>query len=182
MADPTALTRDRPRTLLQIADDVRSLDDLLSELPDGVISPEAETALNEWFAQIEQNRDAKIDGYCALIREAELRSDARFDEADRLTKLAGMDENKAKRLKERLKLYFMLTSTKKVETPHFRLSLCGNGGKMPLVVNCTVDSLPPHLVRTTKAADIDAIRATLEAGIAVQGCELKPRGTSLRIS
>ena len=67
-------------TLLAIADDLVAFRQLLEEAAaddDGELTPEADAALESWFAELGHQRDAKLDAYCALIREWTLRAAAR---------------------------------------------------------------------------------------------------------
>jgi hypothetical protein len=59
--------------------------------------------------------------------------------------------------------------------------VAGNGGKQPLVIETPVDDLPSEFRVVRHEPNKDAIRSALEAGQAVPGCTLLPRGTSLRI-
>jgi hypothetical protein len=63
-------------TLLEISDDLIAFRQLLEELCDetgGELPAELAESLDSWFAELDQNRDAKLDAYCALIREMTLR-------------------------------------------------------------------------------------------------------------
>ena len=169
-------------TLLQIGDEAAALAALIDELPDGELTPEAATALEAWFAQIGEQRDKKIDGYCAIIRELELRSDARHEEAARLAKLASGEANIAKRLRDRLKLFFELTGLQRVDTQRFRVSLAGNGGVRPVHIDCDAGALPEAFRKVECRADLPAIRDALLTGATIPGCRLDERGKSLRIA
>jgi hypothetical protein len=73
------------------------------------------------------------------------------------------------------------TGKVKIETPRFKLSVAGNGGKQPLEVAVEPTALAPQYQAVKVEANKEAIRAALEGGTAVPGCTLLPRGTSLRI-
>ena len=105
-------------SLLKIADELLSFRELLEEDIDehGVISDESASALDQWFAELGDQRDAKLDNYAALCREMTLRAAVRKEEAERLLKRVQADENAVKRLKERAKLFMELTGEKKIET------------------------------------------------------------------
>jgi hypothetical protein len=125
--------------------------------------------------------DEKADDYAALIQHLAARADARRVEAQRMRDLAATDEALADRLKARLKEAMETTGRTKLDTARFRLSVAGNGGKQPLSVTCDATTLPKELTTVTVAANKDAIRQALENGATIAGCELLPRGTSLRI-
>jgi hypothetical protein len=169
-------------TLLEIGADCQALQALIEDLEDGILTPDAEAALDQWFAELGKARDAKLDGYAALIRSLELRAAVRKEERDRLTKRIDVDTNAAGRLKARLKEFFELQGLTKVETDRYRLSLVKNGGKVPLQMDVEPEQLPARLTRVRVEPDTEAIRAELEAGQAVPGCRLLPRATHMRIA
>ena len=166
-------------TLFAISEDMLALDAIL-DASDGEISDDAAAALDAWFAELGTARDAKLDGYCALIREFDARAAARDDEARRLDALAAVDARKSARLQKRLHEFFALHDLRKVETPRFSLSLVANGGKQALEV---FGEVPPAFIRsrTVESVDNDKIRAALDAGESLPFATLKPRSFSLRI-
>jgi hypothetical protein len=98
-----------------------------------------------------------------------------------MRQLAETDAALADRLKERLKEAMEATGKLKLDTPRFKLSVAGNGGKQPLEVAVEPTALPQEFQAVEVRANKDAIRAALEAGVTVPGCTLLPRGTGLRI-
>jgi hypothetical protein len=168
-------------TLLDISDDVRALADLIDET-DAELTPEVEAALDQWFKELGDRQGAKLDAYAALIRISELRAAARREERDRLDRRIHADEVLAKRLKERLLLYFELTNQRGLETARYKIRVCQNGGVTPMKIDCPPESLPPPYQRHVVQANTEAIRKSLEAGNRIGGCELLPRGKHVRIS
>lgn len=168
-------------TLLEIGGDVQSLLALLAE-SDGEITPENEQAINQWFAEIGDAQERKLDGYVALIKEYTLRAAARREEMERLARRVQVDENTAKRLKDWLKLYLEMTGQQHVETRRYKVSLCGNGGKAAVDLDCAPQDLPPSYQIHVIKPDLDGIRECLESGHRIAGARLLPRGTHLRIS
>lgn len=170
-------------TLLEIGEEVRALQDLLDELEDGDIT-EVEATIDKWIKETSGALNVKLDGYCALIREKELLAAARREEAERLMKRVRVDENLAVRLEDRLRLFMKSTGNLKIETNRYKLSVCKNGGKVPLVFDVPPEKLPEKYrnEETTYKADSDTIRADLAAGISIPGCSLGARGDHLRIS
>jgi hypothetical protein len=143
---------------------------------------EAQTeAVIQWFEQLGEERDQKLDNYAALIADMEARAQVRRDEAKRLVDRARIDENKVALLKERLRIFFESHGLKTVETTRYRLTLAQNGGKLPLLVDVSVDDLPEEYIRLTKATALDAIRADLEAGKELPFARFGERGSSIRI-
>lgn len=164
-------------TLLDISEDVRALQAALDEEA-GELTP----ALEDWFAKVQADLEGKTDNYCALIREFELRAAVRKEESDRLQKRIAADMGLARRLKARLQSFMEETGTPKIETPRYRVSVAGNGGKEPLEINAPPEDLPPDCQRVTVEADTDALREYLKAGQEIPGVKLLPRGKHLRIS
>ncbi len=166
-------------SLYAIQNEIESLIDAL--LDGGGTDMAANEALEAHLAGLDAALDEKAEAYASVIRSLELRARARKDEASRIRDLAEADEAVADRLKKRLKEAMEATGKTKIDTPRFKLSVAGNGGKQPLVMEAEVDDLPAEFRKVLVEADRDAIRAALEAGQAVPGCTLLPRGTSLRI-
>jgi hypothetical protein len=172
------------RTLLEIADDMVAFYAAVEAAVDegGEIAPEAEAALDAWFAELSQDRDKKVDAYAALIREWTLRAAARREEMERLAKRVKADENAAKRLKERLKFFMESQGLDKIETKRFRVSVAKNGGKLPLELTVRPEQLPMDFQLSQVIVDEQRLRKALEDGREVPGAKLGERGTHLRIS
>ena len=166
-------------SLYAIQNEIESLIDAL--LDGGGTDMAANEALEQHLAGLDAALDEKAEAYASVIRSLELRARARTDEASRIRDLAEADEAVADRLKKRLKEAMEATGKTKIDTPRFKLSVAGNGGKQPLIVDGSADDLPPQFRVVRHEPNKDAIRAALEAGQAVPGCTLLPRGTSLRI-
>jgi hypothetical protein len=164
------------RTLFDISQDLYDqLDNLEGD-------DEAQTeAVIQWFEQLGEERDQKLDNYAALIADIEARAQVRRDEAKRLVDRARIDENKAALLKERLRLFFGSHGLKTLETSRYRLTLAQNGGKLPLLVDVSVDGLPEEYIRLTKAPALSARIASLEDGKELPFARFGERGSSIRI-
>lgn len=167
------------RTLLDISDDLVALGDLLTEAGGDIDAGDG--ALQAWFEQLGEERDEKLDNYCALIREMELRASVRMAELERLQLRVAVDQNAAKRLKDRLKLFLDIQGISKLETRRYKVGVQANGGKLPLEVTVAAEQLPERFQRVSVTVNSDAIRAAIEAGEAVQGCSIGERGTHVRI-
>jgi hypothetical protein len=180
------------QSLLDISEELVAFRQLLEESADeddGEISPAAAEALEAWFAELETNRDAKVDAYCHLVREWNLQAACRRAEAEqiqaeanRLKAVAAARENRVKRLKERLKQFMEFNGLKKIETASSKAAVCGNGGNQSVQVNCLPEQLPPAFQKVVVSPATDELRKALLAGQRVEGVELLPRGTHLRIS
>lgn len=180
------------QTLLELADDLRAIDEMWDERGgDGELlhGDDAVVAqLDAWLQDTACAVNIKLDSYAALIRECEARAQMRREEAQRMSELARMDTAKATRLKERLKLFFEMRELSKVETPRFRVSLVANGGKLPLVLDESTDwkgiynNFPMvGLVEVSYEPDKNEIRGALEDGELLPFARLGERGQSIRI-
>jgi hypothetical protein len=165
--------------LYQIKSEIADVIDVI--LDGGIDNPEAQDALEEHLAGLDVVLEAKADDYAGLVQELTLRAEARTEESRRIRALADADRALADRLKQRLKEAMEATGKLKLDTPRFKLAVAGNGGKQPLEVAVEPTALDPQYQAVKVEANKDAIRAALEAGTAVPGCTLLPRGTSLRI-
>lgn len=169
----------QPRTLFQISDDLQQFNVLLDDLDDA----EQQQMVTEWLEHLEAERDRKLDNYAALIAELEARAEVRKAEAKRLMELVAADENRAKMLKERLKIFFEANNLKKVETQRYQLSLVRHGGKAPVILEQSISptELPKQFQKVSVEPDTKAIREALEAGEPLDFARLGDRGSSVRI-
>jgi hypothetical protein len=168
--------------LLEIKEDMRALDQLLDE-QDGDVTG-MEQIIDKWAADLENSLEEKVDNYAALITEKMKMYAVRQGEAERLTRLALTDKNRADWLKARLKYMLDEMCIKKLETTRYRISVAGNGGKQKLDIFVPDDELPEEYLQTipsVRIANNVAIREALEAGKKIDGVVLQERGTSLRI-
>lgn len=170
-------------TLLDIGNEMRAFLALLDET-NGELTPETEAALDAFFAEISTDQAAKVDGYCALIRNEELVAAARREEVERLQNRISAGENFVKRLKLRLKEYMELTGQKNIETRRYKVGVVNNGGVQTYQMSCRPEQLPEEYTDRVIQVQVKsyAIREALVAGKEVPGCNLQPRGTHLRIS
>lgn len=140
--------------------------------------------LEDWFDCLMEARDEKVDRYCGLIKSLEGMVAIREEEIRRLQSLVKSDQTAVKRLKERLRI-FVEGQGGKVETTLHRLSVAKNGGKVPVLYPGewadSPSEAPEAFHRRRIELDVEAIRASLEAGDDVPGCSLGERGTHLRV-
>lgn len=168
------------RSLYSITEDLLALDQLIEDA-EGDIT-DVEEVVNEWFGELGDELEIKLDNYAAYIRELEARAKVRKEESDRLASRARTAKNNADFLKGRLQWFFEMRSLKKMETPRFTLTLQKNGGKLPLLIDVETEKLPEiYQLPQPPIADKDAIRAALEEGEEIEGCALGERGQSIRI-
>lgn len=121
------------RSLYEIGADLEALDGLLIDSDGEVGEGEASAALEKWFDDLGEERDEKIRRYyCALIAVKEANSEACEAESRRLARTAAAEKNGAKRLKDRLKLFFEARGLKKLDLGIFKPNVRVNGGVAPL--------------------------------------------------
>lgn len=172
-------------TLYEISQDLHALEEILTEtggeIPDGEIGEQLES----WFAQVGEAYTQKLDNMAALIRHFESLADAAALEAKRLSALAAMRDNAAKRLKERVKQFLIEHSISKLATPRFSLSVANNGGALPLAYPKAWDANPEQIPAAFKLVRYDvnkeALREALRNDSAPDGVSLGERGNHLRI-
>lgn len=154
----------------------------LLNMADTEMSEDIDAAMKEHTALLIEAFDAKADNYAALIRTCETRASARYEESQRLNKLAQADEALAMRLRMALLEAMQATGRKKVQTERFALTVAQNGGKQPVVVT-DEDALPAEfrVPVWSEKIDRDAIREALERGDTVEGAVLQPRGFRLNL-
>lgn len=168
-------------TLLEINEEFLSFKAALDAAGDE-LTPEVETALDSWFADLRDRMNAKMDAIGGLIRNYELRAAARRAEMERLAIRVRVDEANARRLKQRLLEFLDANEIQRYETERYLFSACNNGGKTPVETPALAEELPPQFRKVEWKPDLDAIRTVLEHGGHVPGCRLKERGRHLKLS
>jgi hypothetical protein len=169
------------RSLFTIADDLLALAALLTETDGDLTDPTAEAAVDAWFAELDSERDAKIDDYCAMIRELEGRAQLRTQEARRLMAHAQVDERTVDRLRARLYAFCKEQGLTRLVTRRFHLGIVSNGGLCPLGHTQPPEAIPPAFQKVSVDYDNVAIRKALDAGEALTFALYLPRGERLSI-
>ena len=173
------------RTLFKITEDLDALADMLTEVGGEISDDEQGAALEAWWQELGEERDKKIDNYCALIEELNQRATVRANESERLADLGAADQKAADRLKLRLREFLAAQGIEKLKTDRFNLTVAKNGGKAPMTIPDEWRNepavAPEQYHRRVIRLDVDAIRTDLESGQDVPGCRIEERGTHLRI-
>jgi len=163
-------------SLFSIGEHFYALESLLIE-NEGEITDE----IDQWLAEYQAKEEEKVDAYCFLIQKFEEIA----EESKRLAERSSSYNTKVKNLKDRLKLYLEIRGKEKVETGRFTVTVCGNGGLLPIRLHedVTADRLPESFVKVFKEPDLTALRDAILNGdeIAMQFAQILPRGTHLRI-
>lgn len=151
------------KRLFDLSDEILALEAALDyeELTD-----DERQAIVEAWLEAQGDVETKLDNYAAFIESLETYAEMRTYQAERMRRLAQADENRAKRLKDALKIYFQSHELTKFKTPRFTIALQKNGGKAPLVVPPSWEQEPelaPELFRRVKVEiDRDEIRRAVE--------------------
>ena len=176
---PVEQHQPKTRSLFSISDDLEKLNELLDDCGDDA---EQQELINQWLELLGEERDKKLDGYCALIAEMLARAEVRKAEAKRIMELAAADETRAKLLKDRLKWFLETHNLKKVETLRYRLSLTKNSTR-PLVVDPEINptQLPEQYQKVSVEVNTTAIREALKQGEELPFARLGDAGYHIRI-
>jgi len=137
-------------------------------------------ALVESFNKIEGELNEKVDAYCAIIKQKEAVGKARVEEAARIEALSSTDFSSAKRMREAMMLVLNALGKTKLDTVLHKVSIRGNGGKQPLVIEDD-NNIPAEWTKVRYDIDRDKIRTALESGELLDFAVLSPRGNHLSI-
>ena len=160
-------------SLFQISEDYMRFKSVMDELLE---DPEVdEQAILDTWESIEMAFDDKIaaSGLFILAKEGENKNET--------------TTNRIKRMKEQMMGSMISLGYKKAGTPICSATVCGNGGKRPLIWADGIKEDPtllPEKWRTKTEiwkADTEAIRAALEEGEQIPGVELGERGQYLKV-
>lgn len=167
--------------LFEITADMMQLVDMMDD-------PEIdEQALIDTLEGAEGEFNAKIESWLKVIRMKEADIKERKDLIASLTDKNKMDDNAIERMKKVVMMVMNATGYKKAGTAILSATICGAGGKPPLVWADGIKEDPLLLPKeyvlgvTTYKPDTDKIREALDAGIEVPGVEYGERGSYLRI-
>jgi hypothetical protein len=122
-----------------------------------------------------------VDDLLCVIKEVEIRAEARRAEAERLKQRAKRDEAVAGWFRTQILRVMQSQGKTKMETKHWRLSVAMPGGKPAMEL---VDVVPDNfqMEETVICPDKEAIRSALERGEVLTFARLVPKEPYLRIS
>lgn len=145
--------------------------------------PEVDSQLiDDTMESLDYEFEEKADNYAKMIRNMEGNIATIENEQERLSAKKNLLKAGIKKLKTSLQDAMVATGKRKFKTDLFSFSVQKNGGKAPVVLDVDDTSeLPDELVRIKEEADLDAIRALLEAEGSCKWAHLGDRGESLRI-
>jgi len=151
------------KRLFDLSDEILSLEEQLDN--DELTDEERQVLVDAWL-EAQGDVETKLDNYAAFIEALETYAEQRKYQAERMRRLAQADENRAKRLKEALKIYFRRHELTKFKTPRFTIALQKSGGKAPLVVPPSWEQepelAPAPFRRVVTQLDREAIRQAVE--------------------
>lgn len=144
--------------------------------------PEASEGIIEEWIRVNAKLPDKIDSLAALIRSLAA-SEAMFKgEAQLFTQKAQTAANAQARLKNALSVCMDALQVEEIPGKLFKVRKVANGGIQPVAVHVPAEELPEPYRQTEVKPNLVAIRAALEEGQEVEGCELLPRGKHVRIN
>ena len=139
-----------------------------------------EQILKDTLEAVQGEYEAKIEGYCKVIRNIETDIEAFKVEAKRLTEKAKMLEKNRDRLKKAMFDSMKATNTPKIKAGVFNVAIQKSGGKLPVIVDVETAYLPKELVKVVESPDLEAIAKLIDSGN-TQYAHYGERGESLRI-
>lgn len=164
------------QTLYELTENALNLEALLERIENGEDASILREALDANDGQFSE----KVEAYVRMIRNQEALAEMRKQEAKHLRERAGHAENKAEWLRATLKECLEALGRDKMDAGPFSVSIAGNGGKVPLLLDESFD--PPTGFAILKMEwDKEKVREALELGEEIPGATLGERGRSLRI-
>lgn len=133
------------------------------------------------LAQKAESLPACVDEVLSLVREIEVRAEARKAEAERLRQRAKRDEAVAAWMKGQVLRVMQSEGMKTLETPRWRATAAMPGGKAALEI---VGEVPPEFTREEVriTPDKDAIRDAIESGQTLPFAYLVAKQPYLKVS
>lgn len=147
---------------------------IIDECEDG----ELDDRLAAYLDETEGAVAAKVESYCAMIREREARAQARENEAKRMEELARVDNNTSDRMRRRLFEFMERTGRQKMETATAVVRTQNAGGKLPVQLLAPV---PATHCSITYTPNMVKIRGMLENGEELEFAKLGERSRILVI-
>lgn len=133
------------------------------------------------LAELDYQLEIKADGYARIVKNLGAEADAYKKAADEFGEKHRRTNARIAALKTALKEALQAANTRQVKTELFDVRIQANGGKIPLILDCTPDQLPDELVRIKREADSEKIAKYIEKTGDVSYAHFGERGESLRI-
>lgn len=159
--------------LYELTGELIELQDMMSEECD-------EQVLLDTLEAVEGEFDAKIEGYCKVIKNLEADAKALKEEAKRLSARQKSIENNISHMKNAMTE--ALRQTGRTEAGGLlKAKIQKNGGMLPLILSEAPERLPEAFRKVSYEADNEAIRKALDEGQELSFASYGERGESLRI-
>lgn len=148
-------------SLYELTNNLKELMFMIDE-NDGTFSDEC--LLDTWES-LDGAFDDKVENWCKCIKSIERDIEAAKSETDRLKSKIKKDENKVMRMKSVMAALMMQVDKPKIRTALFNVNRLKLNGKLDIdSVSSIPDEYKKEVVRSTKEADKEKIRETLEKG------------------
>ncbi len=151
--------------LWELSEEIQQLESAISLIQEDetLSEEERETKLEETFTQWLETGESfksKAEQVAKYIRHQEALSEARKNEAKRISTLAKQAENSATRLRKYLTNQMIRSDVKRIDGVSVKIGL---RKKQPLVlINVPPEKLPPEYVKVTYKPDLTKIRNLLK--------------------
>ena len=171
------------RNIFDIDAELDKIAEVYDQLAESGTEGEFLDAIERYFGDLVDERDAKLDNYARFIANRKAIAETRKVEAKRLADLAKTDENLVKSLQNNLKILFDMRGWSKIETLLHKFWVQTNGGKRPILITPGTDpkDIDSTYVVVNLEIDTEAVRADLEAGVDVPFARFGEVGTHLRV-
>lgn len=168
------------KTLQQIVQDHKSLDELMLENGGELTDEQQECIVDQWMSEIKSDISNKIDGY-------KYRQDSLDSAADNLKARAKMISNAARALtsmsdmlKNRLKITMIELTTDELVGNDFKFKLSSSKNSVEISDQSLIDK-KYFKSEVVISLDKEYLKKDLESGITIPGANLI-QGTTLRVS
>jgi hypothetical protein len=147
----------------------------------GDLTSDEQAIIDDIIDDIAKGSTDKLEGYAKVMLGMKGQRLMVEAEAKRLTAKAKSLKSAEDRLKEPVKYFMEVAGLKKKQAGAFTFTVCGNGGKTPLLANILPEALPEKYQVVRIEPNNDAIRKDLEDGQVIEGMELGVRGSHVRV-
>jgi len=168
------------KTLMQIVDDRRALDELLTETGGEISEEQVEQTVSKWMAEIRSNLAVKADSYEYKQKDLEAMIEQFKAHAKMFSSAAKSLDRVSDALKDRMKHAMLEMDTKEIVGNIFKYKLSNSA---PKVVILDETKIPATFCREKILVEVDkdAVKKAVLEGQEVGGVVLE-QGYTLRVS
>lgn len=172
--------QDQKRSLYQLVNDSRSIDDLMSETGGEITDEQIELTISRWMSEVNSGLAEKVDSYEFKQRALESNIESFKMYAQMFSSSKKSLERLSAALKDRMKESILALGQTQLKGVLFTYKLVNS---KPSVVILDESKIPAVYVREKMVIEIDKdkLRHDLEHGIEVPGAQLE-QGFQLRVS